>query len=150
MPSIYASFTSFFASHSRSLVQNTLLAAALLFSATALGACGEDAPDTGEEADTVIDTTIACACDDGCPDGLCDVRVVLESDCVGKLDEAEVLLSGIVAGVVTPSAPFASCEAYPCDTVLELEVRGGGFSTGTKSISVLLDPDIPYSCINMP
>ncbi len=126
-----------------------VLAALLILLVAILPGCGDDDTESND-TDTLEDTAIACPCNNECPDGLCDVRVVLESDCVGKLDEAEVIISGLVAGVVTPSTPFVSCEAYPCDTVLDMEVRGGGISTGVKSISVLLDPDIPFSCMNLP
>jgi hypothetical protein len=111
-----------------------------------VAACGSEA---GGDADVIEDTApevVACACDDGCPPNMCDVRVELASTC--SLTFA-VLIDGAVVGEAAPGAPYVSCEAWTCDTRLAIEVRGEGYSTGVKTLSVLLDPEVPLDCSNL-
>lgn len=105
-------------------------------------ACAEDEEPTQQ-----------CACVDGvCPDDTCDIRVTLAENCRGKLDTADVLLDGEVIGQATVDTPFASCDAFDCNSTVKLTVRSdaANFSTGEKDILTLLDPDVPIDCSNLP
>lgn len=137
-----------------SRVLSTHLALLLALAACA-GCTQDDAPSrqdaivTADTPDAASDDTAAsmCPCAGGaCPEGLCDVRVVLDENCRPFIDEAVVTVDGEALGTATIEAPFVSCQAWPCETTLEIEVRSTAISTGKRMLSVALDPDVPLSC----
>jgi len=116
-----------------------------------LPSCGSDDADPDVAMDVASETSDAttCVCDGGCPTNMCDVRVVLESSCAGKVETATVSIDGQVVGTATLDAPFVSCEAWPCDTMLTLQVDGDNFTTGPRLLPAVLDPDVPLGCENL-
>jgi len=113
-----------------------------------LAAC-DDAEGSGDVLDAA-DDAVSCGCDGECPAGECDVRVVLTEGCRGKADAMTVYIEGEDAGTASIDAPFVSCETWSCDTVLEIEVRSMGISTGTRMLRTSLDPEVELTCDNFP
>lgn len=79
--------------------------------------CGND----GEEPEV-------CSCqEETCGEGCCNVKVYLNTSCVGNVDTAQVFVNGVVEGDVTTSQPFYSTTTWAvgesCDVIVRNDER---------------------------